>query len=129
MWKEFKEFAVKGNVIDMAVGIIIGAAFGGIVASLVKDVVMPPVGLLLGKVDFTNLFILLKEGAKAHAPYASLKEAQDAGAVTLNYGAFINTIVQFFIVSLTIFVVVKNIQRVKKEPASAEPATTECPFC
>lgn len=132
MMKEFKEFAVKGNVIDMAVGIIIGAAFGTIVKSLVSDVIMPPIGLLLGNVDFSNLFIVLKEGVQAAAPYASLADAQAAGAVTLNYGLFINTVISFLIVAFAIFIVIKNINRLKREqpaPAPAEPTTKDCPYC
>ena len=130
MMKEFKEFAVKGNVVDMAVGIIIGAAFGTIVKSLVADVIMPPIGLLLGNVDFSNLFIVLKHGAEA-ASYATLAEAQAAGAVTLNYGEFVNTIISFAIVSFAIFILVKNINRLKrqKEEAPPPPTTKECPYC
>ncbi|MFZ2198328.1 MAG: large conductance mechanosensitive channel protein MscL [Thermodesulfovibrionales bacterium] len=129
MFKEFKEFAVKGNVVDMAVGIIIGAAFGTIVNSFVNDLIMPPVGLLLGNVDFTSLFTVLKEG-KVAAPYASLADAKAAGAVTLNYGVFINTIISFLIVAFSVFLVVKNVNRLKREEqAPAEPTTKECPFC
>jgi len=129
MFKEFKEFAVKGNVVDMAVGIIIGAAFGTIVNSFVNDLIMPPVGLLLGNVDFTSLFTVLKEG-KVAAPYASLADAKAAGAVTLNYGVFINTIISFLIVAFAVFLVVKNVNRLKREEqAPAEPTTKECPFC
>ncbi|MFH2037106.1 MAG: large conductance mechanosensitive channel protein MscL [Candidatus Zixiibacteriota bacterium] len=131
MIKEFKEFAVKGNVMDMAVGIIIGAAFGTIVKSLVADVIMPPIGLLLGNVDFSNLFITLKHGAAGMAQYATLAEAQAAGAVTLNYGQFVNTIISFLIVAFAIFMIIKNMNRLKREePAPvAEPTTKECPFC
>jgi len=132
MMKEFKEFAIKGNVVDMAVGIIIGAAFGTIVKSLVADVIMPPIGLLLGNVDFSNLFIVLKEGAEAAAPYASLADAQAAGAVTLNYGMFINTIISFLIVAFAVFIVIRNINRLKREeaaPPPAEPTTKDCPYC
>ncbi len=130
MFKEFKEFAMRGNVVDMAVGIIIGAAFGTIVKSLVSDIIMPPIGLLLGNVDFNNFFIILKAGATA-GPYATLADAQTAGAVTLNYGVFINTIISFLIVSFAIFLVIKNINRLKKEEAAppAEPTTKECPYC
>jgi len=129
MFKEFKEFAVKGNVVDMAVGIIIGAAFGTIVNSFVNDLIMPPIGLLLGNVDFASLFTVLKEG-KVAAPYASLADAKAAGAVTLNYGVFINTIISFLIVAFAVFLVVKNVNRLKREEqAPAEPATKECPFC
>jgi large conductance mechanosensitive channel len=130
MFKEFKEFAVKGNVVDMAVGIIIGAAFGTIVKSLVDDVIMPPIGLLLGNVDFSNLFITLKEGAAA-GPYATLSSAKSAGAVTLSYGAFLNTIVSFLIVSFAVFMLIKGINRLKreKEAPPAEPTTKDCTFC
>jgi len=129
MFKEFKEFAVKGNVVDMAVGIIIGAAFGTIVNSFVNDLIMPPIGLLLGNVDFASLFTVLKEG-KVAAPYASLADAKAAGAVTLNYGVFINTIISFLIVAFAVFLVVKNVNRLKREEkAPAEPTTKECPFC
>jgi len=131
MVQEFKEFAVKGNVIDMAVGIIIGAAFGTIVKSLVSDILMPPFGLVLGNVDFSNLFIVLKHGAAGAAGYATPTEAQAAGAVTLNYGLFINTIISFAIVAFAMFIMIKNINRLKREkPAvEAEPTTRECPFC
>ena len=124
--KEFKEFAVKGNVIDMAVGIIIGAAFGKIVTSLVNDVVMPPIGRLLGRVDFSNLFISLSGG-----DYKTLAEAKAAGAATLNYGMFINTVIDFLIVAFVIFMVIKQINRLKRQPAPTPgPVTTkECPFC
>ena len=130
MFKEFREFSVKGNVVDMAVGIIIGAAFGTIITSLVSDIIMPPIGLLLGNVDFSSLFMVLKEG-KVAAPYATLADARAAGAVTLNYGVFINTIVSFLIVAFAIFLVVKNVNRMKKEEqaAPAVPTTKECPFC
>jgi large conductance mechanosensitive channel len=127
MLKEFKEFAMRGNVIDMAVGIIIGAAFGAIVNSLVSDVIMPPIGLLLGKVDFSNLFIVLKAGQGA-GTYSTLTEARAAGAVTLNYGMFINTIISFIIVAFVVFLVIKNVNRLKKE-APAQPTTKECPYC
>lgn len=127
MLKEFKEFAMRGNVVDMAVGIIIGAAFGAIVKSLVSDIVMPPIGLLLGRVDFSNLFVVLKAGQTA-GKYITLTEAQTAGAVTLNYGMFINTIISFIIVALVVFLVIKNVNRLKKE-APAKPMTKECPYC
>ena len=132
MLKDFKAFILRGNVVDMAVGIIIGAAFGAIVTSLVKDVIMPPIGLALGKIDFSNLLVVLKEGATA-GPYASLAAAQDAGAVTLNYGLFINTIISFLILAAVIFFfVVRPIARMtvpKKAAAPAAPTTKECPFC
>ena len=129
MMKEFKEFAMRGNVVDMAVGIIIGAAFGTIVKSLVSDVIMPPIGLLLGNVDFANLFVVLKEGATA-GPYAALADAQAAGAVTLNFGVFINTIISFIIVAFAVFLVIRSINQMKKkEEAPAEPTTKDCPYC
>lgn len=130
MLEEFKKFAVKGNMVDMAVGIIIGAAFGGIIASLVADVLMPPIGLLLGNVDFSNLFQVLKEGTTV-GPYASVAAAKAAGAVTLNYGLFINTIVNFLIIAIAIFFVVRAINNLKKkeEAPPAVPTTKECPLC
>ena len=130
MLKEFKEFTLRGNVVDMAVGIIIGAAFGTIVKSLVDDIIMPPIGLLLGGVDFSNLFILLKAGSPA-APYASLADAQAAGAVTINYGLFINAVVSFLIVAFVIFLLIRNINRLRREEEAppAEPTTKECPYC
>jgi large conductance mechanosensitive channel len=130
MFKEFKEFAMKGNVVDMAVGIIIGAAFGTIIKSLVADVIMPPIGLALGNVDFANLFMVLKEGATA-GPYASLADAKEAGAVTINYGMFINTVISFLIVAFAVFLLIRNINRMKREEEAppAEPTTKECPHC
>ncbi len=131
MLKEFKEFAMRGNVVDMAVGIIIGAAFGTIVTSLVADILMPPKGMLLGNIDFANLFIVLKEGAKAAAPYASLAAAKAAGAVTINYGFFINTVISFVIVAFAVFLMVRSINRLKRqeEAPPAVPTTKECPHC
>jgi large conductance mechanosensitive channel len=128
MLKEFKEFAMRGNVIDMAVGIIIGAAFGAIVKSLVDDVLMPPIGLLLGNVDFSDLYIVLKDGAAA-GPYASLAEARKAGAVTINYGVFFNSVVSFLIVAFSVFLLVRSINKLKREAPPAAPATKECPYC
>lgn len=130
MIKEFREFAVKGNVVDMAVGIIIGAAFGTIVQSVVNDIIMPPIGLLLGNVDFSSLFVVLREGATA-GPYATPAIAKAAGAVTLNYGLFINTIISFLIVAFAVFMLIRAINRLKREqPApAAAPTTKECPFC
>lgn len=130
MFKEFKEFAMKGNVVDMAVGIIIGAAFGTIIKSLVSDIIMPPIGLLLGNVDFANLFIVLKEGTGA-GPFAALADAQKAGAVTINYGVFINTIISFIIVAFAVFVLIRNINKLKRqeEAPPEEPTTKECPYC
>jgi large conductance mechanosensitive channel len=131
MFKDFKEFAMRGNVVDMAVGIVIGAAFGTIVKSFVDDVLMPPIGLLLGNVDFNNLFIMLKEGTKAAGPYTSLAAAKAAGAVTLNWGIFINTIISFIIIAFAVFLVIKGINRMKREEEAlpAEVSTKECPFC
>jgi large conductance mechanosensitive channel len=131
MLKEFKEFAMKGNVLDMAVGIIIGAAFGSIIASLVSDVLMPPIGLLLGNVDFSNLFLVLKQGATAAGPYATLAEAQKAGAVTVNYGLFINSIINFVIIAFAIFMMIRWMNRLKRQPVQAAPTPTtkECLYC
>ena len=130
MLKEFKEFVMKGNVLDMAVGIIIGAAFGAIITSFVSDVIMPPIGLLLGNVDFSSLFVVLKEG-KVPAPYVTLADAKAAGAVTMNYGLFFNTVVSFLIIAFAIFMVVKNVNRMKREEQAPPPAPTtrDCPFC
>jgi large conductance mechanosensitive channel len=130
MLKEFREFAMRGNAVDMAVGIIIGAAFGTIVSSLVNDVIMPPIGLLLGNVDFTNLFIVLKEGA-APGPYASLAAAKTAGAVSLNVGVFINTVIHFVIVAFAVFLLIRSINKLRKAPAPAPavPTTKTCPHC
>jgi large conductance mechanosensitive channel len=128
MFKEFKEFAMKGNVLDMAVGIIIGAAFGPIVKSLVNDIIMPPIGLLLGNVDFSNIFAVLKEGSKAVGPYASVAAAQAAGAVTMNFGLFVNTVINFLIVSFAVFILVKNVNRFRKKEEEA-PTKKDCPFC
>jgi len=130
MLKEFKEFAMRGNVVDMAVGIIIGAAFGTIITALVSDVLMPPIGLLLGNVDFSNLFVVLKEG-KIAGPYATVAAAKAAGAVTLNYGQFLNTIVNFLIVAFAIFFLIRGMNSMKKkeEAPPAAPTTKECPHC
>jgi large conductance mechanosensitive channel len=126
MLKEFREFAIRGNVVDLAVGVIIGAAFGTIVSSLVNDVIMPPIGLALGGVDFTNLFVLLKEGAKAPGPYPSLAAAKAAGAVTINVGVFVNAIINFVIVAFAVFLLVKGINAARREapPAPVEAAPT-----
>ena len=123
MFKEFKEFVMRGNVMDLAIGIIIGAAFGKIVTSFVSDVLMPPIGLLLGKVDFTNLFINL-----SGTHFDTLKAAKDAGAATINYGVFLGTILDFLIVGFVIFLVIKQINRLKR-PAEDSPATRDCQFC
>jgi large conductance mechanosensitive channel len=124
MFKEFKAFVMRGNVVDLAVGIIIGAAFGKIVTSLVNDILMPPLGLLLGKLDFSNLFINL-----SGMPLESLAAARAVGAPTINYGIFFNTVIDFLIVALAIFIVIKQINRLKAQPAPAPPNTKECPFC
>ena len=129
MWNDFKAFIMRGNVLDLAVGVIIGAAFGTVVKSLVDDVIMPPIGLAIGGVDFSNLFVVLKEGATAAAPYASLAEAKAAGAVTLNYGAFINTIIAFLIVALAVFMLVRIVNRLHRQPAAPPPDTKACPQC
>lgn len=129
MLKEFKAFALRGNVLDLAVGIVIGGAFGTIVKSFVDDVIMPPIGLLLGDVDFANLFILLKPGPKAPAPYASLADAHAAGAVTINYGSFINNVVAFIIIAFAVFLVVRLANRIYPPEAAAAPNTKDCPYC
>lgn len=130
MLKEFKEFAMRGNVVDMAVGIIIGGAFGTIVKSLVDDVMMPPIGLLLGGVDFSNLFLTLKEGA-VEGPYATLAAAQQAGAVTISYGLFLNAVISFLIVAFAVFMLIRGINRLKREEEAppAEPTEKDCPHC
>jgi len=126
MWKEFREFAIKGNAIDLAIGVVLGAAFGGIVKSLVDDMIMPPIGKIVGGVDFSNLFLVLGSGT-----YSSLKAAKEAGAATLNYGLFLNTIINFLIIAAALFFVVKGINTLKREkPApAAAPTTKDCPQC
>ncbi len=130
MLKEFKEFAMRGNVVDMAVGIIIGGAFGTIVKSLVSDVIMPPIGLLLGGIDFSNIFAVIKNGATP-GPYATLADAQANGAVTVNIGVFLNSIISFLIVAFAVFLLIRglNTMRRKQEEAPAAPTTKDCPFC
>jgi large conductance mechanosensitive channel len=126
MFKEFKEFAAKGNVVDLAVGVIIGASFGTIVKSLVDDIIMPPIGFLLGNVDFSNLFVVIKEGAKAPGPYNTLADATAAGAVMIKYGAFANTVVSFLIVAFSVFLLVNQLQKFKKsEPVVTPPIPEE----
>ena len=127
MVKAFRDFAMRGNVIDMAVGIVIGAAFGVIVKSLVDDVLMPPIGMLLGGVDMTNLFVVLEDGPTP-GPYASLEQARTAGAVTMNYGLLINAIVSFAIVAFSVFLLVRSIEAAR-QPAPAAAATKDCPHC
>ena len=124
MFKEFKEFAMRGNVLDMAVGIVIGAAFGRIITSLVSDVVMPPIGLLLGKVDFSSLFLNISGKS-----YATLADAKAAGAATINYGMFLNTVIDFAIVAFVIFLAVRQINRLKKPEPAPVASTKDCPYC
>jgi len=120
VFKDFKEFAMRGNVVDMAVGIIIGGAFGVIAKTLVSDVLMPPIGLALGGVDFTNIFTVLREGAEVAAPYATLADAQSAGAVTMNWGVFLNTVINFLIVAFAVFMVIKGLNSAKREEEAQE---------
>lgn len=124
MLKEFREFAMRGNVLDLAIGVIIGGAFGKIVTSFVNDIIMPPIGLILGRVDFANLYVNMSGGK-----YASLADAQAAGAVTFNYGAFLNTIIDFMIVAFVIFLLVRQVNKLQKPAAAAPALTKECPFC
>jgi large conductance mechanosensitive channel len=125
MMKEFREFAARGNVVDLAVGVIIGAAFGKIVTSLVNDMVMPPIGMIIGRIDFKNLFVALNGQS-----YASLADAQKAGAPTLNYGVFLNTVLEFFIIAFVIFLMVRQINRLKTPaPTPPTPEARDCPFC
>ncbi|MDH7498096.1 MAG: large conductance mechanosensitive channel protein MscL [Syntrophomonadaceae bacterium] len=124
MLKEFKEFALRGSLLDMAIGIILGAAFGSVVTSLVNDILMPPLGLLLGRVNFSNLFINLSGGE-----YASLAEAQAAGAATINYGVFINSVINFLLVAFAVFLLIKQVNRLRRAEAPPPPTTKECPFC
>ncbi|MBE5528812.1 mechanosensitive ion channel protein MscL [Laribacter hongkongensis] len=130
MFKEFREFAMRGNVIDLAVGVVIGAAFGSIVKSLVDDIIMPPIGLLIGKVNFADLFITLKAGTTP-GPYATVAAAKAAGAVTMNVGQFINSVVSFVLIAFSVFLLVKVVNRLyqKKDAAAPAPATRDCPFC
>jgi large conductance mechanosensitive channel len=130
MFREFKEFAMRGNVLDMAVGIIIGAAFGTIVNSLVQDLIMPPIGLLLGNVDFSNIFMVLKEG-KVAGPYASLAAAKSAGAVSINFGLFVNHIISFIVVAFSVFLLIRTMNKLKRAEAvpPAVPTTKECTYC
>jgi large conductance mechanosensitive channel len=138
MFKEFRDFIMRGNVLDLAIGIIIGAAFGTIVNSLVKDIIMPPIGLLLGKVDFANLFWVIRGGEAIPPPYATVAEAQAAGAVTFNYGQFINTLIAFIIIAFAVFMIVKlfnqarkamDRKKAKEAAAAAAAVNKECPFC
>jgi large conductance mechanosensitive channel len=129
VWQDFKAFIMRGNVLDLAVGVIIGAAFGAIVKSLVDDIIMPPIGLALGNVDFTNLYTLLKAGPKAPPPYASLADAKAAGAVTLNWGVFINNILTFLIIAIAVFLLVRMVSKLYKKPAPPPANTKTCPYC
>ena len=128
MWKDFKAFVMRGNVMDLAVGVIIGGAFGAIVKSLVDDVIMPPLGIITGGLDFSNQFWLLKDGTPA-GPYATPAAAKAAGAVTLNYGAFLNTVLTFLLVAAAIFVIVRLVNRLYRQPAPPSPDTRPCPYC
>ena len=135
MWKEFREFIMRGNVIDMAVGIIIGVAFGAIITSLVSDIIMPPIGLLLGNVDFANFHVVIKEGAIA-GPYISLAEAKAAGAVTINYGVFLMAIISFIIIAILVFLLVRYVNKMRREMEAPkaeavppEPTIKNCPYC
>ena len=133
MLKDFRDFIMRGNVLDLAVAVIIGAAFGAIVASFVKDILMPPIGVALGNVDFTNLFLVIRDGKLAPPPYDTLAAAQAAGATTWNYGVFINTIISFLIIALAIFFVIRLFNRMsnmrKKQEVAAAPTTKDCPYC
>ncbi|HEU4629731.1 MAG TPA: large conductance mechanosensitive channel protein MscL [Gemmatimonadaceae bacterium] len=129
MWQEFKAFVMRGNVMDLAVGVIIGAAFGAVVKSLVDDVIMPPIGLATGGMDFSDKYLLLKSGAAAPPPYPSLAAAREAGAVTLNYGLFVNTLLTFLIVALAVFLLVRAVNKLYQKPAPPTPDTQPCPFC
>ena len=129
MWKDFKGFIMRGNVLDLAVAVIIGAAFGGVVKSLVDDVIMPPLGIVMGKADFTNLFVVLLDGPKGASPYLSLADAKAAGAVTINYGLFINSIIGFLIVALAVFALVRLANRMALLPVPAAPNTKVCQYC
>jgi large conductance mechanosensitive channel len=126
MFKDFKAFIMKGSILDLAAAVVIGAAFAAVIKTLVDDVIMPPIGLLLGKVDFSNMYILLQDGAKAAPPYATLADAKAAGAVTIGYGLFLNSLIGFLIVALAIFLVLRAANRMIQKAA---PSTRDCPFC
>jgi large conductance mechanosensitive channel len=128
MWNDFKAFIMRGNVVDLAVAVVIGAAFGAIVKSLVDDIIMPPIGLVVGRLDFSNLFFVLKNGTTA-PPYKTVAAAHDAGAVTLNYGSFINNVIAFLIVAAAVFALVRVMNRLYAKPAPATPTTRACPEC
>jgi large conductance mechanosensitive channel len=129
MLKGFRDFVMRGNVLDLAVAVIIGAAFTKIVNSMVEDIIMPPIGLLLGKVDFTNLFVVLRDGTKAGPPYTTLAEAKAAGAVTMNYGMFLSNIVTFLIVALVVYLMIRSVTRLGPKKADAPATTKDCPYC
>src|SRR5262245_10055195 len=129
MWNDFKAFIMRGNVVDLAVAVVIGAAFGAIVKSLVDDIIMPPIGLVVGRLDFSNLFFVLKDGTKAPAPYTSVADAHANGAVTLNYGAFINSLITFLIVAAAVFMIVRVVNKMYAKPAPATANTKPCPEC
>ena len=129
MFKGFRDFMMRGNVLDLAVAVIIGAAFTKVVNSLVDDVIMPPLGLLIGRVDFSNLFVVLKEGRKAAGPYATLADAKAAGATTLNFGAFITTVVTFLIVGFVVYMIVRSAAQLMPKPVAAPTTTKDCPYC
>ena len=129
MWNDFKAFIMRGNVVDLAVAVVIGGAFGAIVKSMVDDIIMPPIGLLVGRLDFSNLFLVLHDGAKAPPPYATPAEAKAAGAVTLNYGAFVNNVIAFLIIALCVFMIVRLMNRMYAKPAPAPASTKPCPRC
>jgi large conductance mechanosensitive channel len=129
MWQDFKAFIMRGNVLDLAVAVVIGAAFGSVVKSVVDDIIMPPIGLALGRVDFSNLYILLKDGAASAPPYASLAEAKAAGAVTLNYGLFLNSVIGFLIVAAAVFLLVRVANRMARKPTPAAPNVKTCQYC
>jgi len=129
VWKDFKAFIMRGNVIDLAVAVVIGGAFGTIVKSLVDDIIMPPIGLLLGRLDFSSFFVLLKAGTKTPPPYATPAEAKAAGAVTLNYGLFVNAVIAFLIVAAAVFLVVRIVSKLYAKPAPVTENTKPCPYC
>jgi large conductance mechanosensitive channel len=129
MWSDFKAFLMRGNVVDLATAVVIGTAFGAIVNSFVDDIIMPPIGLAVGRVDFANLYVLLAAGPKAAPPYASLAEAKAAGAVTLNYGQFVNNVITFLIIATAVFLLVRAANRLSKKPVPAAPNTKACGFC
>jgi len=129
MLKDFKAFILRGNVLDLAVAVVIGAAFGAVVKSFTDDVIMPPIGLALGHIDFSNLFVVLKEGTKAAGPYATVAQAHDAGAVTLNYGTFINSIVTFLIIALCVFMIVRMVSKLSAKPVPPPDNMKSCPRC